>query len=398
MAVFAQSCYNDNRGDGVKYMNSKQYDKAIRCFNAAKNCPDKPKNNDLDKLISQCFNLKNSGGKEAGKSGQAPKQTGGDKPAEKETPPPPPPLSVNGNTKDFSITVAPDNAIHSFKITSPSEYTVTCDKDWCALAEKSKNSFKNSIAANTKPRERNATMKIESGKECVMVNIRQEPYIPSWMPDGTTRKISSPAAEMPSMLSHIREYPGCRMGGLTTNRRGVVVHGDCDVFMTEELPESFKSILTNIQRNRSYINTLALTGSDYYCVVWDDNKWDGRVPVAMKEKLNSYINNNAKILHLSISDDGNFVILTDKTIYASRKSDMDLIMAAEDNYGNAKSIHITTYGICVVCDYGILYKNIPENLASALRTATFRPDHVTYTDGGTYILTSNDGDLDYNIR
>jgi hypothetical protein len=56
----AQECYNKNRTNGINAMNSKDYDKAIKWFEVAKKCPDKPANNDLDAKIQQCNNLKAS--------------------------------------------------------------------------------------------------------------------------------------------------------------------------------------------------------------------------------------------------------------------------------------------------------------------------------------------------
>lgn len=389
MAVFAQSCYNDNRGDGLNYMKNKQYDKAIRCFNAAKNCPDRPAKHDLDKLIEQCFSMKKTGVNE--------------KPireADNKTPEPAAhqPLMVNNSTKNFEVKVPPTSGSQKLSVKSPSKFSVTSDKDWCVVTEQTNTGFKYDISANTKPRSRKATLKITCGDESITVGMTQEANIPEWAPKGTTRKISSPAAEMPAMLEYIRKNPSCRLGGLTANRRGIVVDGNGEIFMTEELPETFKTILGDIKKSGSHIDAIAMTGSDYFCVVWDGNKWKGKVPEAMGKKLNGYLKDNSKIIGISISDDGNFVILTDKNIYASRKNDMDLIIAAEDNYGQAKSIYITTYGICVICEYGIMYRNIPENLASALRAAKFRPDHITYTDGGTYILMKKDGQCEYNIR
>ena len=54
----AQDCYNKNRSNGVTAMRSQDYDKAIRWFEVAQKCPDKPENNDLQSKINECRNLK----------------------------------------------------------------------------------------------------------------------------------------------------------------------------------------------------------------------------------------------------------------------------------------------------------------------------------------------------
>lgn len=396
MVSFAQSCYNDNRSDGLKFMNAKQYDKAIRCFNAAKGCPDKPANNDLNQLIAKCNNLKKQG--TSGNNASPASGSGG---ANSTTPPPPAPvpLSVDGGNKaSRSISVSAEGLSKAFKVKSPAKYTVTSDKEWCTITEQTATGFKGNISANVKPQPRTATITVTCGKETITITMKQDAKIPDWAPNGTVRKVSSPAAEMPAMLSHMRSKSSCRLAGLTSNRRGVTVNGDCDIFYTSAIPEMFKTILNNIQKSKSHIDAIAMTGSDYYCVVWDGRKWDGKVPVAMKEKLNGYINNNEEILSMSISDDGNFVILTNKHVYASRKSDRDFIMSAEDKYGQARSISITTYGICVRCEYNIVYMNVPDNLATVLRSSHIKPEKIVYTDAGTYILIDNDGKCEFNIR
>ena len=52
-----EGCYEKTRYGGVAAMNKKDY-KAIKWFEQAKGCPDKPSNNDLDNLIKNCRNEK----------------------------------------------------------------------------------------------------------------------------------------------------------------------------------------------------------------------------------------------------------------------------------------------------------------------------------------------------
>lgn len=385
MSMTAQSCYNENRGDGLKFMQNKQYDKAIRCFVVAKECPDKPKNNDLDALINKCKKQKTAQKKTV-------------KEPVRPTPPPVIPFSVNDNRNDFSVKFSASGGTKNFNVKGTSKYTVTDDNEWCKVSSQTNTSFSLMVGANTKPRERMVTLSVNNDRETIHVTANQEAYIPKWAPTGSTRKVSSPAAEMPTMRSNLSKNPICRLGGISSNRKGVAVRGNNEVFMTEEVPEGLKTILQNIQKGRQHIDAMALTGSDYYCVVWNENKWDGRVSAGMKDKLNGYIANGERIIDISICDDGNFVILSDKHVYASRKSDMDFIIEAEDNYGPSKSFCVTTYGICVVCEYGIVYRNIPDNLASALGSTHMRPDRVVYTDAGTYIISTERGECEYNIR
>ena len=53
-----EDCYNRTRNSGISAMKNKDYDKAIKAFEQAKKCPDKPSGNDLDAKITECKNLK----------------------------------------------------------------------------------------------------------------------------------------------------------------------------------------------------------------------------------------------------------------------------------------------------------------------------------------------------
>lgn len=52
----AQSCYNETRSKGISLYNQKKYKEAINVFEAAKDCPDKPAQNDLNTQIQNCRN------------------------------------------------------------------------------------------------------------------------------------------------------------------------------------------------------------------------------------------------------------------------------------------------------------------------------------------------------
>lgn len=401
VAVIADSCYQENRNKGLRLMTSKQYDKAMKCFFAAKSCTDKPKNNDIDKLISRCVEKKKEAEKEPAHTQEQPRPnrpTPTPEPSRPREPEPPRPLTVNKSTNNFAVTAAPLGEVVTYEVAAPGKYSVSSNQEWCIVKEQTPGSFSMEFLTNPKPRERSAAIEVVSENDRITIEIDQEANIPQWTATGSVRSISSPAAETPVLMQYMRSHPKCRLGALTTNRRGVIITGNSDAIFTEDTPEGLKLLLERLRASNARVDAIALTGSDYYCVIWDDNKWDGNVPVAMKEKLNEYIGKGAKILDISISDDGNFTILSDSNVYASRKSDMDLIIAAEDDYGLSQDIQITPHGICIVCEYGIVYRNIPENMADALNALSFRPEDVTFTDGGTYIITSQSGDSEYNLR
>ena len=54
MAQDIENCYNSTRAEGIQLMQKKKYSEAIKFFTAAKDCFDKPANNDLQSKINEC--------------------------------------------------------------------------------------------------------------------------------------------------------------------------------------------------------------------------------------------------------------------------------------------------------------------------------------------------------
>lgn len=54
VSLSGQGCYESTRGKGIAAFNDKQYSDAMAQFVAAKDCPDKPLQNDLDEWIAKC--------------------------------------------------------------------------------------------------------------------------------------------------------------------------------------------------------------------------------------------------------------------------------------------------------------------------------------------------------
>lgn len=385
----AQSCYNDNRNDGLKFKQRGDFQKAIRCFKVAKSCPDKPRKNDLDAQIASCRKSMTSTSK--------PKPVAV-KPAVKakmEVTH----LAIDGNTDDIDLEATAEGGYKVFDVDSPSGgYDIYTDVDWCHVTQKNSKMFRVEVSANSVPRARAGKLLLKSGKEVIGVFVTQDPAIPAWNPNGSTLKPTGTAAEMPDFVSTLKTKGNYRLAGITSNRRGILVSDNCQYFCTQEVPQPLSDKMKQIQQHGDRLNSITITGSGYYCITWDKNSWFGKVTDAMRNKIRDFVTKGDELLNVSIADDGNFTILTDRHVYASRQSDLNLIKKAETMYGDSKCITITTKGICVVCEYGILYSNVPVQLANRLKEIGKHPDFVTYTDSGTYFMSDDNGWYDYSIR
>ena len=384
--AYSQSCYNDNRNDGIRFKQNGNYAKAIRCFRVAKSCPDKPRKNDLDAQIASCQRAMSPKPKP-----QAPKEV-------KEKPKPTR-LAVDGEIDDIDLEATHSGGHKVFKVETPSgKYEVDSDLKWCTVSDKNNSSFRLNVATNNRPRPRTGQVAVVSGTEKVDIFVSQDPFVPEWAPSGTDVNPTGTAAEMPTLIQRLKDGKSYRLAALTSNRRGAVINSDCSFFCTSEVPVPLKDKLNQIQQHGDRLNSIAITGSGYYCITWDKNSWFGKVTDDMKRIIREFASQGDELLNVSISDDGNFTILTDKHVYASRQQDLELIKEAEYKYGDSKCISISTKGICVICEYGICYNNIPMQLANHLKTSKNHPDFLTFTDSGTYFMSNEKGWFEYNIR
>lgn len=392
----AQSCYTDNRGDGMKFKQRGDYVKAMRCFRVAQSCPDKPRNNDLNALIASCQKAmaaakKNSTASQKTSSKSTQGQVQSPKVSNR--------FTVDGNTDNLDLEAKAGGGWKTFKVESPNgAFKVESSIEWCVVSSKNTNSFRIDVNENTSPHARAGQLVVASGNETITLFVSQAPHIPEWNPSGTVLTPTGTAAEMPSLIGKLKAGSKYRVASLTSNRRGIVVSDNCRFFCTDEVPQPLKDKLLQIQQHGDRLNSISMTGSGYYCITWDKNSWFGKITEAMKNKIREFVAKGDELLNVSISDDGNFTILTDKHVYASRQSDLDFIINAEKTYGDSKCITISTKGICVVCEYGIVYNNVPVQLGNRLKSISQHPDYVTFTDSGTYFMSDDEGWYDYDIR
>jgi len=65
---------------------------------------------------------------------------------------------------------------------------------------------------------------------------------------------------------------------------------------------------------------------------------------------------------------------------------------AYEKFGQLKDVCITNKGITIVCEKGVLFRNIPTKVAERLRLCKERPDHFRFSDSGTFLITYDKGD------
>ena len=153
--LYGQSCYNETRSRGISFYNKGQYENAIKAFTAAKSCPDKPKNNDLDSWISKC------------KSKPAPTPT--PTPAKTDTY-----IKVDGKSSTTS-TQSASGGTETFNVsTDARSWTTWGVPSWCSIENKTSGSFVLRVNANTSTSERSDYMEVRTPNgHSARINIKQ---------------------------------------------------------------------------------------------------------------------------------------------------------------------------------------------------------------------------------
>lgn len=288
---------------------------------------------------------------------------------------------------------------YTYDVECSSNYNVELLPYWCKLVSKDSNSFVINHDANPSSSERTGWFRVvaSNGKSIdihlnqaggVEFNSRGYGYM------GTSREYTDVASPLSSLRNSIKKWGECKTGSLTEKGVGIVIYGT-NGYSFQELPTNISSNIKEIHKDGKVIKDVALSGASWWIVVYGKNSWRGVVPDKMQSRLEEYIREGDEIKSVSINENGDFTIVTDKHFAASNDSDMEFIRKAHDKFGFVHSACTTPMGIIVCCEMGIYYGNIPKNIVERIKKLTFNPKIVKYTDSGTCLFTDGEKKNDY---
>ncbi len=209
-------------------------------------------------------------------------------------------------------------------------------------------------------------------------------------PFGTSRKYVDVAPQLIHISKSINSWGQCRLGALTEEESGIAVYGN-NGYATIGIKEELLSKIKEINDSGKTIKSVTITKMGYYCMVYERNGWFGDVPESLKTILNQYNKDMEDIYCVSIADNGDYVAISNEHFCASNPTDYERLNEANILYGCVKFACTTARAICVVCENGIYYHNIPSKLETTLKNISFKPDKVEFTDSGTYLITNDRG-------
>ena len=175
-----------------------------------------------------------------------------------------------------------------------------------------------------------------------------------------------------------------------TDHAGIFVFGG-NGYSSNGLSNDITEALHYCNKNKHTINDIAVTDVGWWCLIYDGNKYKGNLPAACKKSLDKYLSDGEKILSVSISENGNYALVTDKHYEASNDIDQRMLKNAVERFGHISAVSITNAGIIVTCQRGAYFWDVPHNIIELLQKQEGTPTVVRFTDSGTYVALNGSG-------
>ena len=178
--------------------------------------------------------------------------------------------------------------------------------------------------------------------------------------------------------------------GCLSDNSAIFIYGG-NGYNSNSIPQGMLDALQYCNQNKYVVNDVAMTANGWWCVVYNGYNYRGNIPTGCNAAMKRYMDKKETILSVSISEDGNYAIVTDSHYDASNSADAEMLKSAGDRFGMIKSVCISNKGTLVVCANGIMYMNVPKNIIESLERQTFSPSVIRFTDSGTYIAVDGKG-------
>ena len=209
--------------------------------------------------------------------------------------------------------------------------------------------------------------------------------------DIKTKNTSKP---LPLIRDTIKQWGTCRLASFTDKGQGVIVKGHNEFVYTQNIPEGMKRVLESLKENPyAYIAEIGIT-EYYWFVIYKDSIWHGKgyVPDRFKKDLNYLFQTNMLIQSISMNDDGDYIVVTNKKHIATRYKDQELIRNA--GRGKILSAHITNDGALMSFERGIKGYCVPNEIIEKLEAIAKETETslqlIRFTDGGLYLFANED--------
>jgi serine/threonine-protein kinase len=206
-----------------------------------------------------------------------------------------------------------------------------------------------------------------------------------WRHSGTVITNYTESAGLSVCKTKIDKNNACKNGCIVAGGKGAVIIGK-NSYASEGIPDYITNVLDEYKKSGNRINEIAITPNNKYVIVVEENGYSCNTELPELDKeLNRANNARETIQSVSMSDNGNWAVITDQH-YAS-VGYFDEIETARKKYGEVYSVSMTNKAVVICCRNGVYYKNVPQKLADDLCQLYWIPKYIKFTDGATYLIT-----------
>lgn len=212
---------------------------------------------------------------------------------------------------------------------------------------------------------------------------------------GTTRMYTDNAKALNHLNENMKKWNQCRTGAITSVGKGVVIYGS-NGYASIGIPDDLSKKIEYANNNSMKIHDVCISNDgNYWCIAYGDGGFQSWAPTTFNDKMSACIAAGEKIVSMSISNSGNWAIITDKHLYASNTIFQNKLSEVSDLLGYIYSVALTEKGYVICADRGVYYNNIPtkvlENIKDMAANKVIKV--LKFTDDGTVLLT--DGESRY---
>lgn len=178
--------------------------------------------------------------------------------------------------------------------------------------------------------------------------------------------------------------------GCLSARKAIFVSGR-NSYVANAIPIAMRGKLSELQSLGQRITDVCVTDMGWWAVAYDGTHIDGELPASLDAAIDSLTTAGEHIMSISISGDGSYAYVTDRSYGASGLQDEATLREAADAFGIPLSVSLTSGGCLVVCDRGIYVRNVPKSVCDQLLAMGHKATVVRFTDSGTWIATDGLG-------
>ena len=207
---------------------------------------------------------------------------------------------------------------------------------------------------------------------------------------GTQRLVSNPSVGNPWLLEQVKGWGKLQNGSVNASAEGVMIYDSYGYVYTSGVNQGLKDKIAEINKNHQRINDINILNNGSYVIVWGRNIFlmYGH-PQVFYDRANSYFNAGEEIRSACFNQSHSWWGLVTDKHWAADESTSVIVKKAESLYGKVVSIFVSDMGRSICCENGVYCDNVPSTLYELLKTASFKPRYVKFTDDGKYIITND---------